>query len=338
MTRRGEMKLWQRLDDVARLRLAELPTPLTPMPRLSRELGINQLWIKRDDLIGFGFGGNKVRGLEFLIADALAQQSDVVITGAGSQSNHVRATAFAAAHSGLRCVAVYWGPPAELCDGNYRLTRMLEAEIRFTGDADRTSVDLGIDRAAERCRSLGLRPYSIPRGGACVRGVLGHIQAVRELYEQCRIENIRPDAVVFATGSGGTHAGWLVGSRAVGASWRVESVTVSREAGVVRGEIVRLANEAAEMLDLSWRCSDADVIVHDGYIGEGYGIPSPEASVAIKRVGRTEGILLDPTYTGKAMAALMDRIRADGMEYRTTIFLHTGGEPAFFAGDGEWLC
>lgn len=338
MTCHVDLKLWPRLDDVARLRLAELPTPLIPMSRLSRELGNNQLWIKRDDLIGFGFGGNKVRGLEFLIADALAQQADVVITGAGCQSNHVRATAFAAAHSGLRCVAVYWGTPAERCDGNYRITRMLEAEIRFTGDADRTSVDRGIDQAVERYRSLGLRPYPIPRGGACVRGVLGHVQAVRELYEQCRTENIRPDAVVLATGSGGTHAGWLVGSRAVGASWRVESVTVSREAAQVRGEIVRLANEAAEMLNLSWRCSNTDVIVHDGYIGEGYGIPSPEAAVAIKRTGGMEGILLDPTYTGKAMAALMDLIRADTPGYRTSVFLHTGGEPAFFAGNGEWLC
>ncbi|MGR9085657.1 MAG: 1-aminocyclopropane-1-carboxylate deaminase/D-cysteine desulfhydrase [Gammaproteobacteria bacterium] len=328
---------WDKLDRIGRYRLAKFPTPLLPMHRLRRLVGSEEFWVKRDDLISFGLGGNKVRGLEFLMADALTQAADIIVTGAGAQSNHVRATAFASTHCGLRSASVLWGEPPDVIDGNYRVTSLLGSMIEFTGDSDRASVDRGIISLGDTLCRQGYNPYLIPRGGACPLGVLGHTLAVFELNEQCIRLNIRPDAVVLATGSGGTHAGWLLGTRLLQASWRVESVTVSREAAVVRDAIARLATEAAAMIGLDWSFPIDEVMVHDGYIGEGYGMPSHEAAEAILLVGCAEGILLDPTYTGKAMAGLLDRIRLEPRQYRSVIFLHTGGEPAFFAGRGCWL-
>lgn len=328
---------WEILTQLRRQSLAEFPTPLLPMTRLSRTLGDLDLWFKRDDLISFGFGGNKIRGLEILMADASSQNAEVIVTGAGTQSNHVRATAAAAACLGLRCTAVFWGDAPQRIDGNYRLTRMLGAEAVFTGDPDRASVDRGIHMVCEELRRRGMRPYPIPRGGACALGALGHALAARELYEQCQTLRFSPDLIVLAAGSGGTHAGWLVGTRALGSPWRVESFTVSREAETVRNEIVRLATEAAALLGLDWRFPPEEAIVHSGFVGQGYGIPSPEAAEAIRLVGRTEGVVLDPTYTGKAMAGFLDHWRRGLVPYRSVVFLHTGGEPAFFAGEGEWL-
>jgi D-cysteine desulfhydrase family pyridoxal phosphate-dependent enzyme len=328
---------WAILARLPRRRLAKWPTPLLPLRRLGWELDGLDLWCKRDDLISFGLGGNKVRGLEFLIADAMARGADTIVTGAGPQSNHVRVTAAAAAHCGLGCVAVFWGDPPARVDGNYRLTRMLGAEAVFSGDPDRGSVDGGIERACERLRREGRRPYAIPRGGACALGALGHALAARELAGQCQKLGVAPEAIVLATGSGGTHAGWLLGTRLLGATWRVESFTVSREADDVRGQIAHLAGEAAALLDLDWWFAPEETCVHGGFVGQGYGIPSPEAAMAIRLAARTEGMLLDPAYTGKAMAGLLEHRRRGLFTYRSAVFIHTGGEPAFFAGDGEWL-
>jgi D-cysteine desulfhydrase family pyridoxal phosphate-dependent enzyme len=328
---------WAVLARLPRLTLAEFPTPLLPLKRLGRELDGLELWCKRDDLIGFGLGGNKVRGLEFLIADALAQGADTIVTGAGPQSNHVRATAAAAAHCGLACVAVFWGDDPGRIDGNYRLTRMLGAESVFTGDPDRASVDASIESMSESLWRRGHRPYPIPRSGAAALGTLGHALAAKELHQQCARLGIAPEAIVMATGSGGTHAGWLLGTRLIEAGWRIESFTVSREAEAARQQVARLAGEAAILIGLDWRFASEEAIVHDGFIGKGYGIPSPEGVAAIRRLARTEGILLDPTYTGKAMAGFLEHRQRGQAPYRTAVFLHTGGEPGFFAGEGEWL-
>lgn len=328
---------WPALEGLPRLALASLPTPLLPMRRLSRRVGCAEIWFKRDDLISFGLGGNKVRGLEFLVADAIAQEANVIVTGAGIQSNHVRATAAAASCCGMDCVGVFWGDSPEAVDGNYRLTRLLGAQRVFTGDPDRASVDRGIERVCEEFRNLGRRVYPIPRGGACALGALGHMLAVRELHEQCLEFGLDPDRIVFATGSGGTHAGWLLGTRALGARWKIESFTVSREPSAARTQIARLATEGAALLGLDWRFVPEQVTVHGGFIGPGYGIPTPEAVNAIQWVARTEGVLLDPTYTGKAMAGLLEHLEHGQSRDRAIVFLHTGGEPAFFAGDDQWL-
>lgn len=183
-----------------RLPLADFPTPLLPLNRLGKTLGDIELWCKRDDLISFGLGGNKVRGLEFLVADALAQKVDVIVTGAGVQSNHVRATAAAAAYCDLRMVAVFWGNPPDKCEGNYRLTRMLGAEALLPQRSERTSVDSGITDACAALSEQGLKPYAIPRGGACALGAIGHVLAAYELHDQCARLGIAPEVIVFAAG------------------------------------------------------------------------------------------------------------------------------------------
>lgn len=343
------------LAAIPRVRLAQLPTPLQPAPQLAQALGGPQLWLKRDDMTGFGGGGNKVRGLEFLLADALAQQADTIITGAGPQSNHVRTTAAAAAKAGLAMLAVYFGAPTARAEGNERLARMFGAAVRFTGDADRASVDRGIEAAAAELRAAGRRPYAIPRGGANAIGALGYLLAARELAAQCAALGLVPDAIVLATGSCGTQAGLLAGLRALGLPWRVEGFTVSRPADEARARVLAIANAALERLAAASkqpptllpaadrrlsaaRITPEDVIVHAGFIGPGYGVPTPAGTAAIRLAARHAGVLLDPTYSGKAFAGLMahahDRhLHAD----QRVIFLHTGGEPALFAGDGSWL-
>jgi D-cysteine desulfhydrase family pyridoxal phosphate-dependent enzyme len=306
--------------------------------RLTETLGCTDLWFKRDDLISFGLGGNKIRGLEVMLADAQNKQSNWLVTGAGVQSNHVRATAAVAAHAGLRCTAVYWGNPPTTVDGNYRLTSLLNAHSHFTHDDDRASVDTHIPLVANNLREQGYFPYSIPRGGACAMGVLGHVLAVFELYQQCLEQGLEPDAIVLAVGSGGTYAGWLLGIKLLNLHWKMRCYTVSRESEQVSQQVAKLATEAAALLKLDWTFRANDAPVYGGFIGQGYGIPSPEAAEAIRLVGRAEGILLDPVYTGKAMAGFLHGLQNKQFEvHNKIIFVHTGGEPAFFAGNGDWL-
>src|SRR3984893_3984691 len=326
------------LNTIPRVPLAHLPTQLIEAPRLAAAMGGPRLWIKRDDLTGLGFGGNKIRGLEFLLAEALAQGADTLITGAAPQSNSVRATAAAAADAGLAMVAVYSGTPPLEIEGNYRLTRLLGAEVRFTGNPDRASVDEAIETSEAELRAAGHRPYAIPRGGACVLGTLGYVQAAQELAEQCAVQGIVPHAIVLATGSCGTHAGLLAGVRALRLPWRVEGFTVSRPVEEVQGRVYTLAQAALSRLGLAQIVAPQDVIVHTGFIGPGYGVPTPEGAAAIRLAARCEGIFLDPTYTGKALAGFMAHVRSGRFSRdETVIFLHTGGEPALFVGEGSWL-
>jgi D-cysteine desulfhydrase family pyridoxal phosphate-dependent enzyme len=326
---------WQ---DIPCVPLGFWPTPLKEAPRLTAAIAGPKLWIKRDDLTGFGFGGNKIRGLEFLLADALAQQADTVVTGAGPQSNSVRATAAAAAHAGLTMVVVYSGTPPTSVEGNYRLVRLLGADIHFTGNPDRASVDGYIEATAAELRRKGRHPYAIPRGGACTLGTLGYVRAAYELAEQCTAQGVSPDAIVLATGSCGTHAGLLAGVHALGLPWRVEGFTVSRPVEEVQARIYSLAQAALGRLGLAQTLASQEVIVHGGFIGPGYGIPTAEGAEAIRLAARCEGIFLDPTYTGKALAGLIAYARAGRyQDDETLIFLHTGGEPALFVGEGKWL-
>ncbi len=325
-------KAFSRLDALPRERLGLLPTPLSEAPALARALGLPGLWVKRDELIGFGFGGNKVRGLELLIGDARARGADVVVTGAGAQSNHVRATAAAAAHAGMQAVAAYWGEEPAAVQGNLRLTRLLGAQTRFTHNPDRAQVDQAITDIAAELRAAGRRPYPIPRGGACALGVLGHVLAAREMQRQCQTLGLQVATVFLAVGSGATLAGWLLGSALLGARWRVEGVTVSRPASEVRARIATLAAAAAALLDVPATVAESDVMVHDGFIGDGYGVPTPAGDAAIVLAARTQGLFFDPTYTGKAFAGLAALAAAGRFSGPgPVVFLHTGGEPALFA-------
>lgn len=311
------------LDDLPRVALGHKPSPLHPAEHLGRALGVS-LWLKRDDLLGFGFGGNKVRGLELLIADARAQGADVLVTGAGVQSNHVRASAAAAAWAGMDMVAVYWGGPPDRAEGNYKLVRLLGAEVRFTGSTDRAGVDAAIVEVAAELRRAGRRPYTVPRGGACPLGVLAHVLAVAELADQCRALDLQPATIWLAAGGAATLTGWLLGTRLLDVPWRVEAVTVSRSADEVRAQVAALARGTQRWLG---QVALPEVVVHEGFIGGGYGIPTAGAEAAIALAARTEGVFFDPVYTGKAFDGL---IASAGRLSGPVVFLHTGGEPALF--------
>jgi len=315
-----------------RFPLALLPTPLVEAPRLSRALGGPRLFIKRDDLTGFGFGGNKVRGLEFYLADALAQQADVIVTGAGPQSNHVRATAAAARVAGLAVVAVIHDSRPSEAQGNLLLDELLGVELRFTDSSNRALVDEWIPRVADELRAAGRRPYIIPRGGASPLGALGYVECVRELRDQAVSLGLPVSRLVLATGACGTHAGLLAGRHVYRWPTPVLGITVSRPVAECLERIPRIAQGAARLAQHELELSPDEVVVRDGFIGAGYGIPSPEGLEAIRLVARTEGLFLDPTYTGKAMAGLMAEFRAGRITPdENVIFLHTGGEPGLFA-------
>jgi D-cysteine desulfhydrase len=315
-----------------RFPLALLPTPLLETPRLARLLGGPRLFFKRDDLTGFGFGGNKVRGLEFYLADALARQADVIVTGAGPQSNHVRATAAAARVAGMDVVAVIHDSRPSLAQGNLLLDELLGVELRFTDSPDRSLVDHWIPRVADELRAAGRRPYVIPRGGASALGALGYVECAREMREQAAALGLRLDRVVLATGACGTHAGLLAGRHVHGLPTSVLGITVSRPVAECLERIPRIAQAAARLAGREIELSADEVVVRDGFIGPGYGIPTAGGIAAIQLVARTEGIFLDPTYTGKAMAGLIAEIRAGRISTaETVVFLHTGGEPGLFA-------
>lgn len=329
---------FDRLDALPRERLGLTPTPLTAAPQLAHALGLRELWVKHDELIGFGFGGNKVRGLELLLGDARAHSTDLIVTGAGPQSNHVRATAAAAAYAGMDTIAVYWGDAPKSMHGNLKLTHCLGAQMRFTGSPDRAHVDAVIAEVADEMRIKGRRPYAIPRGGACALGVLGHVLAARELHRQCAMLDCIPGTIVLAVGSGGTLAGWLLGTALLEVPWRVEGVTVSRPAAEVSARVVQLAAEAATLLGLPRLVDESGVLVHDGFIGDGYGVPTAAGDDAILLAARRQGLFLDPTYTGKAFAGLRSlAARGHFDDHGPVVFIHTGGEPALFAVGSERL-
>jgi D-cysteine desulfhydrase len=316
----------------ARFPLALLPTPLIEAPRLARALGGPRLFFKRDDLTGFGLGGNKVRGLEFYLADALAQQADVIVTGAGPQSNHVRATAAAARVAGMDVVAVLHDSRPPLASGNLLLDALLGVELRFTNSPDRTLVDAWIPRVADELRAAGRRPYVIPRGGASALGALGYVECAREMREQAAVLGLRWDRLVLATGACGTHAGLLAGRHIHDFQTIIHGITVSRPVAECLERIPRLAQAAARLAGHELVLAVEEVVVGDGFIGAGYGIPTAEGIAAIQLVARTEGIFLDPTYTGKAMAGLIAEVRAGRIsKAENVVFLHTGGEPGLFA-------
>ncbi len=315
-----------------RFPLALLPTPLVEASRLSKALGGPRLFFKRDDMTGFGFGGNKVRGLEYYVADALARHAGVIVTGAGPQSNHIRATAAAARVAGLEMVAVIHDSRPAQTQGNLLLDELLGVAVRFTDDPNRALVDTKIEEVAEELRRAGRQPYVIPRGGASALGAQGYVEFVRELGSQLQEVGTRPQWLVLATGACGTQAGLIAGTKLYGAEYRILGVTVSRPVAECLERISRIAGEAARLAGREIEVKADDVIVRDGFIGPGYGIPTPEGVEAIRLVARTEGIFLDPTYTGKGMAGLIAEIRSGNIgKDETVVFLHTGGEPGLFA-------
>jgi 1-aminocyclopropane-1-carboxylate deaminase/D-cysteine desulfhydrase-like pyridoxal-dependent ACC family enzyme len=319
------------LDQWPRERLGIAPTPLVPAPALGVAIGAPALWLKRDDLLGFGFGGNKVRSMSLILADVRRAGADVLVTGAGPQSNWVRAAAAAAAAAHLAIDVVYWGEQPRQVGGNYLLTRLLGARCHFTGDPDRTSVDRAIAVRAGALRGEGREPYTVARGGACALGVLAHVLAAAELADQCLAEGVTPAAIVLAVGSGATLAGWLLARKLLDVPWRIDGFTVSRPAAEIRPRVAELFGEAAALLGAAVFLDKNEVVVHDGFLGPGYGVPSLEGNAAIRLAAQHEGVFLDPTYTGKAFAGLCHHIHTGQIpDDGPLVFVHSGGEPALF--------
>jgi D-cysteine desulfhydrase family pyridoxal phosphate-dependent enzyme len=321
-----------------RLRLAHLPTPLEPLERLSRELGGPRIWVKRDDCTGLAGGGNKTRKLEFLLGEALDQGADTVLTAGAVQSNHARQTAAACARLGLRCElflkeAAPGRGESYGHSGNVLLDRILGAKVRILpGEA---SAETAMEERAEALRGEERRPYAIPVGGSNAVGALGYVECARELSAQAHGMNLAIDAVVHASASHGTQAGLAVG---LGTGWAEEArllgVGVSGSSRQARANVERIAAATCERLG-SPRCF-AEIEVDDRFVGEGYGVPTPEGLAAIRLLARLEGLLLDPVYTGKAMAGLVAMVReARFGSDENVVFLHTGGWPALFAYEEE---
>ena len=316
------------------------PTPLHPAPRLSRELGVPLLF-KRDDLTGLGLGGNKLRGLEYILADALGQGCDCLVTGAGPQSNWT----MLAALSCLRCqiephVVCYGTEEAtegKTSEGNMRLHRWLGVDVRFTGSPDRSSVDAGIEAAGAELRAAGRHPYLVPRGGATPLGALGYVRASTELAAQLAALGEQPAGLWLASGSCGTQAGLQAGAALTGAPYRVRGVTVSRPVPECLDRVRALAADAAALAAGEGAVGEGTAIgepeVLGGWIGPGYGVPSAEGQAAARLVAQAEGVFLDPVFGAKAMAALIAECRAERVR-GPQIFLVSGGAPTLFAGAG----
>jgi D-cysteine desulfhydrase family pyridoxal phosphate-dependent enzyme len=304
---------------VDKIALAQLPTPLVEAPRLSEALGVHVL-VKRDDLTGLALGGNKARKLEHLLADARARGCDTLVAAGGAQSNFARMTAAAAAQLGLRCHLVLSGREPARFSGNLVLDRLFGATLHFAGSGDWRVLE---ERVAKLAQELGPGAYPMPIGGATAVGALGYVEAADELLSQLAAT---PDWLVLADGSGGTHAGLLAG---LPARVRILGVDVARPPTPHAERIPLLAAETARLAGRTLPGGELHLVDHTG---SRYGAVTEECIDAVRLVARSEGMLLDPVYSGKAMAGLRVAAR-EGRISGTVVFLHTGGAPALFADD-----
>ncbi|MDH4208178.1 MAG: D-cysteine desulfhydrase family protein [Anaerolineae bacterium] len=320
-------------DSLARVPIAFLPTPLVEMRRLSEAVGGPRILAKRDDQTGLAMGGNKARKLEFLIADALARGADTVLTVGGPQSNHVRQTAAAANMYGLRSVLILGGTDPHQWEGNLLLNDLLGAEVRWAGDRP---LEEAMREVADEEERAGHRPYTIPLGGSTPVGAAGYVAAMEELMGQLEALRTPVDAILLPTGSVGTQAGIVVGAKALGFEGLVVGISVSAGTDVVRRLLGKLAPATARLLGLDVEFDAEDFVIYDDYLGGGYGVLGPPEREAIRLVARLEGVLLDPVYTGRAMAGFLDLIGKGVFQPEQTIlFWHTGGTSALFAyGEG----
>ncbi|GIL06924.1 MAG: 1-aminocyclopropane-1-carboxylate deaminase [Betaproteobacteria bacterium] len=317
-----------------RIRLVHAPTPLEPMKRLSEALGGPNLWIKRDDCTGLATGGNKTRKLEFLMADALAQKADTVITQGATQSNHARQTAAAAAKLGLACEILLEDRTGYAHDdyrrsGNVLLDRLFGASVAHFPVG--TDMDAAMARRADELRAQGRRPYVIPGGGSNAVGALGYVACALELAEQANAIDLPIDCVVHATGSSGTQAGLVAGFEGSRSGIPVLGIGVRAARAPQEEKVYALACATADLLGVAGAVSRASVVANCDYVGAGYGVPTPGMIEAVTMVARTEGIALDPVYSGKGMAGLIDLIRKGHFKRgQNVVFVHTGGAVGLF--------
>ena len=316
----------QRLHAIPRLPLTWSAPPIEELARLSRTLGSGAaLTVKRDDAIPLGFGGNKIRKLQIVGAQALAAGADTLITTGGVQSNHARATAAVAARLGLRCVLIANGTAQEKPTANALLDRLLGAEVRYVPAREGRAPAMA--QAAEELRAQGRTPFVIPLGASTPHGAAAYALAIDEMLTQVE----PPDTIVLATSSGGTQAGIIAGCAMHGLRTRVIGISADDPAPAIAGEIRRILAGLAELLGVETETfATLPIEIDDTFVGAGYGIATPASTEAIELCARTDALFLDPTYTAKAMAGLIARIRS-GTLAGSTLFWHTGGQVGLFA-------
>lgn len=339
-------ELAETLRAFPRVELIHAPTPLRKLERLSRELNGPEIFIKREDLTGLGFGGNKSRKLEYIIPDVIAQKAEVIITYASLQSNWCLQTAAAARKFGLIPLLILFRThdlPDEI-DGNLLLDHILGARIRIKDGGpgkfiDEAALEEALDEAITEVRDWGHTPYVAPVGGSMPGGdmdkplgALAYVDAFLEMHQQAERQGEKPvDYVIHATGSGGTQAGLAVGAKALGQGTRVLGISVIEEAEIFRRDVLSIARDTEKTLGLAPRVEADDILVLDEYIKEGYGIVNRDVAEAVRRMAVLEGIFIDPVYTGKAFVALLDLVNKGYFKSTDRIvFLHTGGTPALF--------
>lgn len=321
----------------ARIRLAHLPTPLEPLPRLSEELGLD-LWIKRDDCTGLAGGGNKTRKLEFLLGAAFEADADTLVTQGAVQSNHVRQTAAAAAAHGLACEIILeerTGSKATdyVGNGNVLLDRLFGATLRTVPGG--TDMVAELERTAAEVRARGGKPYVIPGGGSNPTGALGYVDCAREIVVQADEMDLEVHRIVTATGSAGTHAGLVAGLAVMGADIPVLGIGVRAPKDRQEANVFKLAEETAALLGQPGRVTREQVVADCDYVGEGYGLIDQGVIDALTLAARLDGIVLDPVYSGKAMKGLIALARAGRFKGETVVFLHTGGAQGLFGYQTE---
>jgi D-cysteine desulfhydrase family pyridoxal phosphate-dependent enzyme len=312
---------------IPRIRLAPLPTPVEPLPRLTAALGGPQLLVKRDDLTGLAFGGNKTRKLEFLAAEARSREAGMLVTAGAAQSNHCRQTAAAAARLGFQCTLVLVGEPPQQASANLLLDQLFGAEIVWV--AQRAERDAALQQVCEQAEKAGRRPYLVPYGGSSPTGALGYFFALQELIDQ----GCQPDWIVFASSSGGTQAGLVLGARLLDFPGRLLGISVDEPQEILQERVAELASRTSRLLGPGIDFRPDEVLVNAEYAAPGYGVLTEREREAVGLFSRREGLLLDPVYTGRAAAGLLDLIRKGFFKKdQTTLFWHTGGQPALFAG------
>lgn len=310
---------------IPRIRFAHLPTQIEPLPRLEKALNGPHLLVKRDDQTGLAFGGNKTRKLEFLVAEAQAAGADTIITAGALQSNHCRQTAAAAARFGFGCILVLVGEPPAQVSGNLLLDDLLGARIIWT---DKNRRDEILQATLDSARKQGKKPYLVPYGGSNSTGALGYTFAMEEFVDQ----GIHADWVIFASSSGGTQAGLVLGARLFHFSGKILGISVDEPQRNLQIQVARLASETSERLGPRIEFAADEVLVNADYAAPGYGVLTGAERDAIQLFAKNEGLLLDPVYTGRAAAGLLDLIRKGFFRNNETVlFWHTGGQPALFA-------
>jgi D-cysteine desulfhydrase family pyridoxal phosphate-dependent enzyme len=317
-------------DDLPKESLAFLPTPLHEMKNLGESLGLNSLWIKRDDQTGAALGGNKTRKLEYVVGDAKANKADTLVTVGGVQSNHCRQTAAVAAAMGLRCILLLGGEEPETYTGNVLLNRFMGAEMKFFPDESYITLNARMDEIMNTLTEFGLTPYAIPAGAAMPVGVIPYAKAMEELKYQFEQNETFPKKLIVAVGTGGTQAGMLIGAHMLDLDVDIIGVTVSQSAEEMEAKVKHLIERTIETYP---EIDEFKPKIHidDSFLGKGYGILEDGVVSAIEMFAKMEGIILDPVYTGKAGLALIRMGLAGDIKADTpTLFYHTGGQPALF--------